>query len=60
TAIKLRPDIAFAGEKQPTPDELIALHERSHRDCYISNSLTSTVTVETPDGVPLTNEKANA
>jgi organic hydroperoxide reductase OsmC/OhrA len=60
TAIKLRPDIAFVGEKRPTPDELLALHERSHADCYISNSLTSTITVETPDGVSLTNEKATA
>jgi organic hydroperoxide reductase OsmC/OhrA len=60
TAIKLRPDIAFVGDKQPTRDELLALHERSHHDCYISNSLTSTITVETPDGVPLTTEKATA
>ena len=59
TKITLRPDIAFGGEKRPTPDEVAALHERSHADCYISNSLTSTITIETPDGVPLI-EKAPA
>lgn len=58
TEIKLRPDIAFAGEKRPTVEDLAALHERSHHDCYISNSLTSTITVETQDGHPITSEKA--
>jgi organic hydroperoxide reductase OsmC/OhrA len=53
TEVKLRPDIDFVGGKQPTPEQILALHHRAHEACYIANSVTSTVTLETPEGVPL-------
>ncbi|HZP12793.1 MAG TPA: OsmC family protein [Nevskiaceae bacterium] len=44
--VVLRPRVAWGGTKQPSADELNALHEQSHHDCYIANSVTSTVKVE--------------
>ncbi|HEY8606719.1 MAG TPA: OsmC family protein [Noviherbaspirillum sp.] len=46
--IVLRPEIVFAGERQPSPAELDALHHRSHEECFIANSLKSEITVEAP------------
>jgi organic hydroperoxide reductase OsmC/OhrA len=42
--IELKPHIAFSGNP-PSPDDLAALHHRSHEACYIANSLRSEVTV---------------
>lgn len=58
TEVRLRPDIAFAGEKRPTRDDLVDLHHRAHDACYIANSFNGVVAIETPDGQPLTREKA--
>lgn len=46
TRIALRPAIAFAGERQPTPDELAAIHHSAHDKCYIANSIKAKVTIE--------------
>src|SRR5579884_1874603 len=46
TRVTLRPKITFSGEKRPTPEELKALHEQAHRGCFIANSVTTEVTVE--------------
>lgn len=43
--VVLRPSITFAGAP-PTADELRALHDRAHHECYIANSVTTTVEVE--------------
>ncbi len=43
--VVLRPRVAWNGT-QPSAEELQALHERSHHDCYIANSVTATVKVE--------------
>ncbi len=43
--VELRPRIEFEGAA-PSPEELHALHEQSHADCFIANSITSAVTVE--------------
>jgi organic hydroperoxide reductase OsmC/OhrA len=45
TRIVLRPSIRFSGTP-PTADELKALHDRSHHECYIANSVTTEVVVE--------------
>ena len=45
TRVVLRPRITFAGEA-PTPEVLEKLHESSHRNCFIANSVHTEVTVE--------------
>jgi organic hydroperoxide reductase OsmC/OhrA len=52
--VALRPHISWdppAGDsvglvKEPTPQELHALHEAAHQDCYIANSVTTEVVIE--------------
>lgn len=43
--IELRPAIAFAGERQPTAQEIAAIHHLAHERCYIANSLTTEIVV---------------
>ncbi|MEZ5926579.1 MAG: OsmC family protein [Hyphomicrobiaceae bacterium] len=44
--VTLRPAVTFSGDKQPTAEEIDALHHQSHGLCYISNSVTTEVTIE--------------
>ncbi|MBY0416335.1 MAG: OsmC family protein [Bdellovibrionales bacterium] len=37
--ITLTPKIEFIGDRRPTDEQLIGLHEKAHRNCFISNSL---------------------
>jgi organic hydroperoxide reductase OsmC/OhrA len=46
TVVTLRPRIAFSGEKQPTREEVQALHHRAHERCFIASSVKSDVRVE--------------
>lgn len=46
--VSLRPRIVFSGDRQPTAQQIEALHHRSHEDCYIANSVRAEVVVETP------------
>jgi organic hydroperoxide reductase OsmC/OhrA len=46
TEVTLRPVVAFAGEKQPTGEELQQMHHQAHEQCYIANSVKSAVRVE--------------
>lgn len=46
TQITLRPEIAFAGERAPTPAEIAALHETAHDYCFIASSLKTPIVVE--------------
>lgn len=46
--VSLRPRIVFSGGRQPTVEEIEALHHRSHEDCYIANSVRTDVVVESP------------
>ena len=46
TRVVLHPQITWAGDKQPTPDELADLHHKAHEACFISNSVTTEVVVE--------------
>ena len=48
TRITLRPRIAFAGDREPSPQELEALHHAAHDACFIANSLKSEIVVEAP------------
>jgi organic hydroperoxide reductase OsmC/OhrA len=44
--VTLRPNIAWSGVKLPTPADLARLHHRAHDECFIANSIKTTVTVE--------------
>ncbi|MGB8168572.1 MAG: OsmC family protein [Chthoniobacteraceae bacterium] len=46
-AVKLQPDIAWSGEKRPTPEELERLHHEAHKQCFIANSVMTEITVAT-------------
>ena len=46
TRVILRPRIRFGGPGAPPGDELQKLHEKSHHECFIANSVLTTVTVE--------------
>ena len=46
TRVKLRPKISFEGDRKPDADEILRLHQRSHHDCFIANSIKSEVIIE--------------
>jgi organic hydroperoxide reductase OsmC/OhrA len=45
TQVTLRPKISFAGQT-PDAETLERMHHRSHQECFIANSVTTEVTVE--------------
>jgi len=45
--VTLRPRMEFSGEKRPSKAEIADLHHRAHEACFIANSVTTEVTVET-------------
>lgn len=49
TRVVLRPAVAFGGERQPTAEEMHALHDEAHHECYIANSVRTEVVVEPKD-----------
>ena len=48
TKVILRPRVAFSGDKRPTAEQLERIHEQSHEQCFIANSVTTEVSIE-PD-----------
>lgn len=46
TRVILHPRVAFGGTTPPTPEQIAALHEGAHSECFIANSVTTEVTVE--------------
>jgi organic hydroperoxide reductase OsmC/OhrA len=44
--VSLRPEVTFAGERQPTRAELEALHHQAHEECFIANSVRTRVDVQ--------------
>jgi organic hydroperoxide reductase OsmC/OhrA len=44
TSVALHPEIAWAGEA-PADDVLARMHELAHQDCFIANSVRTTITV---------------
>jgi organic hydroperoxide reductase OsmC/OhrA len=45
TEVLLRPLVTFTGEKQPTAEQHEALHHQAHRQCFLANSVKTTVRV---------------
>ena len=48
TRVVLRPRVDFTGEKRPTTEDIRRLHEASHADCFIANSVSTDVVIEPP------------
>jgi len=46
TKVILRPDVAFSGDKRPTSEQRRKMHELSHGQCFIANSVTTEVSTE--------------
>ncbi|HWL64065.1 MAG TPA: OsmC family protein [Steroidobacteraceae bacterium] len=46
TRVTLRPRVSFSGPKQPSREDLDALHHKAHEECYIANSVKTEVVVE--------------
>lgn len=51
TTVTLRPAVAFQEDKKPDAATLHQMHEKAHVNCFIANSVTTTVNVE-PEEVP--------
>jgi organic hydroperoxide reductase OsmC/OhrA len=47
TRVTLRPKIEWGGDKRPDEAAIADLHHRAHEACFIANSVTSEVSVET-------------
>lgn len=45
TRVELHPKIVFSGAKQPTAEDLDALHDKAHKECFIANSVLTDVKV---------------
>ena len=46
TRVVLRPQVEFSGPTLPTPKEIAELHELAHSGCFIANSVTTEVKIE--------------
>ena len=46
TKIVLRPQIDFSGDNQPDAKQIKKMHEHSHEQCFIANSVRTDVSVE--------------
>lgn len=46
TIVTLRPSVDFLGDKQPDHQQLDALHEAAHAQCFIANSVLTDVRCE--------------
>ncbi len=44
--VVLKPQLSWQGDRIPTAEELQHLHHRAHEECFIANSVKTTVTVE--------------
>lgn len=44
--VTLRPKVTFSGERQPSTQEISALHHAAHDNCFIANSVTSSVSID--------------
>ncbi len=46
TEVTLRPKIVFGGDNQPDADTLAKLHDAAHHNCFLANSVTTSIKVE--------------
>lgn len=43
--VELRPEITFSGDRQPTPEIIEKIHDLSHHECFIANSVRTEIVV---------------
>jgi organic hydroperoxide reductase OsmC/OhrA len=43
TEVSLRPEVLFSGDNAPTREQVDELHHKAHEECYIANSVTTTI-----------------
>ena len=46
TQVILRPEVRFGGDHYPSSEQLLALHEQSHAQCYLANPVKTEVRCE--------------
>lgn len=46
TRVTLRPRVRFGGERAPSRDEILAMHEQAHEACFIARSVKSELRCE--------------
>lgn len=46
TRVTLRPDARFAGDRTPSPQDVVAMHHEAHGQCFIANSVKSEIVCE--------------
>jgi len=46
SSVALHPKIVYTGAKQPTTEELKRLHHEAHEQCFIANSVKTSVAIE--------------
>ena len=44
--VTMRPQVTFSGDKRPTEAEIADLHHRAHDQCFIANSVSTEVKIE--------------
>ncbi|HAH09634.1 MAG TPA: osmotically inducible protein OsmC [Alphaproteobacteria bacterium] len=44
--VTLRPEIVFGGTRQPSLQELAGMHHSAHENCFIANSVKTSVVIE--------------
>jgi organic hydroperoxide reductase OsmC/OhrA len=47
--VTLDPVIEFAGDKRPTPEQIVDMHHLAHKECFIANSVLTEIVVA---GIP--------
>jgi organic hydroperoxide reductase OsmC/OhrA len=45
SSVTLNPKITYSGEKLPAPEDEVHLHHLAHEQCFIANSVKTTITV---------------
>jgi len=46
TEVTLRPRVIFGGDKQPDEQAIAQLHEAAHKNCFLANSVTTSINIE--------------
>ena len=48
-SVDLHPRVEYAGDRRPTRDEEVAMHDAAHEQCFISNSVLTETRIELDD-----------
>ncbi len=59
TRVLLRPRVAFAGDRRPTPEEHLRLHHEAHERCFLARSVRAHISCE-PEEMEESNSRSIA